>query len=152
MAFMHIGDMFNVAKVHWHCPALTGSDKHFFKCLEGTREPIASPASGSLLQFFTSFKYPPPDKLAPARKLWDAWTALLPLLFEPGPAVTMDEKLAMFKGEMKLNKHYLILLILITIQIIIFLIFSSSLPLLSPSTSALSLQTVHAQLPGVGAL
>ncbi|TWW76230.1 hypothetical protein D4764_13G0008920 [Takifugu flavidus] len=31
------------------------------------------------------------DKLAPIRDVWERWTQLLPLMFNPGPEVTVDE-------------------------------------------------------------
>ena len=38
------------------------------------------------------------DKLAPVREVWDAWTARLPLMYDPGPHVTVDEQLVPFRG------------------------------------------------------
>ncbi|XP_030582068.1 piggyBac transposable element-derived protein 4-like [Archocentrus centrarchus] len=37
------------------------------------------------------------DTLAPIREVWDAWCERLPLLYEPGPEVTVDERLVPFK-------------------------------------------------------
>ncbi|KAL7400958.1 hypothetical protein ABVT39_020731 [Epinephelus coioides] len=38
------------------------------------------------------------DKLAPIRSLWEMWTHRLPLLFNPGKDVTVDEQLVPFRG------------------------------------------------------
>ncbi|KAJ0028953.1 hypothetical protein NQD34_003950 [Periophthalmus magnuspinnatus] len=45
------------------------------------------------------------DKLAPVRKLWDAWCQRLPLLYDPGPEVTVDERLVPFKGSKEEKKR-----------------------------------------------
>ena len=38
------------------------------------------------------------DKLAVIRDVWDKWVEILPLLYNPGPHVTVDERLALFRG------------------------------------------------------
>ncbi|XP_068164525.1 piggyBac transposable element-derived protein 4-like isoform X2 [Antennarius striatus] len=38
------------------------------------------------------------DKLAPIRSIWDKWVELLPLMYNPGPEVTVDEHLVPFRG------------------------------------------------------
>lgn len=38
------------------------------------------------------------DKLAPVRAVWDEWCGRLPLMYQPGPKVTVDERLVPFKG------------------------------------------------------
>ncbi|XP_055079099.1 piggyBac transposable element-derived protein 4-like [Periophthalmus magnuspinnatus] len=45
------------------------------------------------------------DKLAPVRKLWDAWCQRLPLLYDPGPEVTVDERLVAFKGRCPFRQY-----------------------------------------------
>lgn len=39
------------------------------------------------------------DKLAPIRDVWEKWMQLLPLMFNPGPEVTLDERLLPFRGK-----------------------------------------------------
>ncbi|XP_037533781.1 piggyBac transposable element-derived protein 4-like [Nematolebias whitei] len=39
------------------------------------------------------------DKLAPIKDIWDRWVKLLPLMFNPGPEVTVDERLLPFRGK-----------------------------------------------------
>ncbi|XP_037553572.1 piggyBac transposable element-derived protein 4-like [Nematolebias whitei] len=39
------------------------------------------------------------DKLAPIKDVWDRWVKLLPLMFNPGPEVTVDERLLPFRGK-----------------------------------------------------
>ncbi|CAI5670326.1 unnamed protein product [Oreochromis niloticus] len=38
------------------------------------------------------------DKLAPVRAVWDEWCGHLPLMYRPGPGVTVDERLVPFRG------------------------------------------------------
>lgn len=38
------------------------------------------------------------DKLAAIRTVWDKWVQRLPLLYNPGPNVTVDEQLMPFRG------------------------------------------------------
>ncbi|KAK1887615.1 PiggyBac transposable element-derived protein 4 [Dissostichus eleginoides] len=38
------------------------------------------------------------DKLAAIRDVWDRWVERLPLIYNPGPQVTVDEPLVPFKG------------------------------------------------------
>ncbi|XP_025760986.1 piggyBac transposable element-derived protein 4-like [Oreochromis niloticus] len=38
------------------------------------------------------------DKLAAIRDVWDKWVEILPLLYNPGPHVTVDEHLVPFRG------------------------------------------------------
>ncbi|CAB1316179.1 unnamed protein product [Coregonus sp. 'balchen'] len=38
------------------------------------------------------------DKLAAVREVWDKWVERLPLLYNPGPDVTVDEQLVPFRG------------------------------------------------------
>ncbi|XP_041653753.1 piggyBac transposable element-derived protein 4-like [Cheilinus undulatus] len=45
------------------------------------------------------------DKLAPIRSLWEMWTHRLPLLFNPGKDVTVDEQLVPFKGRCKFRQY-----------------------------------------------
>ncbi|XP_037550296.1 piggyBac transposable element-derived protein 4-like [Nematolebias whitei] len=39
------------------------------------------------------------DKLAPIKDVWDRWVKLLPLMFNPGQEVTVDERLLPFRGK-----------------------------------------------------
>ncbi|XP_068435159.1 piggyBac transposable element-derived protein 4-like [Clinocottus analis] len=39
------------------------------------------------------------DKLAPIRDVWERWVQLLPLMFNPGPEVTVHERLVPFSGK-----------------------------------------------------
>lgn len=45
------------------------------------------------------------DKLAPIRSLWEMWTHRLPLLFNPGKDVTVDEQLVPFKGRCRFRQY-----------------------------------------------
>nr|XP_033504757.1 piggyBac transposable element-derived protein 4-like [Epinephelus lanceolatus] len=45
------------------------------------------------------------DKLAPIRDLWDMWTHRLPLLFNPGNDITVDEQLVAFKGRCRFRQY-----------------------------------------------
>ncbi|CAJ1061480.1 piggyBac transposable element-derived protein 4-like [Xyrichtys novacula] len=45
------------------------------------------------------------DKLAPIRSLWDMWRQRLPLLFNPGSEVTIDEQLVPFKGRCSFKQY-----------------------------------------------
>lgn len=38
------------------------------------------------------------DKLAPIRDVWDKWVEHLPYMYNPGPEVTVDERLVPFRG------------------------------------------------------
>ncbi|CAJ1051686.1 piggyBac transposable element-derived protein 4-like [Xyrichtys novacula] len=38
------------------------------------------------------------DKLAIIRDIWDRWVERLPLMYSPGPEVTVDERLVPFRG------------------------------------------------------
>ncbi|XP_047460931.1 piggyBac transposable element-derived protein 4-like [Mugil cephalus] len=38
------------------------------------------------------------DKLAAIRNIWDRWVERLPLMYNPGPEVTVDERLVSFRG------------------------------------------------------
>lgn len=38
------------------------------------------------------------DKLAAIRDVWDKWVEWLPLMYNPGPEVTVDERLVPFRG------------------------------------------------------
>ncbi|XP_056108635.1 piggyBac transposable element-derived protein 4-like [Rhinichthys klamathensis goyatoka] len=45
------------------------------------------------------------DKLAPIRELWDKWVERLPLIYNPGPAVTVDERLVAFRGRCRFKQY-----------------------------------------------
>ena len=45
------------------------------------------------------------DKLAHIRTLWEMWRQRLPLLFNPGREVTVDEQLVPFKGRCKFKQY-----------------------------------------------
>ncbi|XP_030614063.1 piggyBac transposable element-derived protein 4-like [Archocentrus centrarchus] len=45
------------------------------------------------------------DKLAPIREVWDTWCERLPLLYEHGPEVTVDERLVPFKGRCPFKQY-----------------------------------------------
>ncbi|XP_053285620.1 piggyBac transposable element-derived protein 4-like [Pleuronectes platessa] len=45
------------------------------------------------------------DKLAAVREVWDAWAARLPLLYNPGPEVTVDEQLVPFRGRCPFRQY-----------------------------------------------
>ena len=39
------------------------------------------------------------DKLAAIRDVWDKWVEQLPLMYNPSPEVTVDERLVPFRGK-----------------------------------------------------
>ncbi|XP_042609958.1 piggyBac transposable element-derived protein 4-like, partial [Cyprinus carpio] len=45
------------------------------------------------------------DKLAPIRDLWDLWVERLPLMFNPGSDVTVDECLVPFRGRCSFKQY-----------------------------------------------
>ncbi|XP_029995668.1 piggyBac transposable element-derived protein 4-like isoform X2 [Sphaeramia orbicularis] len=45
------------------------------------------------------------DKLAPIRDVWDRWVQLLPLMFNPGPEVTVDKRLVPFRGKCPFRQY-----------------------------------------------
>ncbi|KAI4886808.1 hypothetical protein NFI96_022436 [Prochilodus magdalenae] len=45
------------------------------------------------------------DKLAPIRDVWEKWVQLLPLMFNPGPEVTVDERFLPFRGKCPFRKY-----------------------------------------------
>uniref|UniRef100_A0A8C1HMV5 PiggyBac transposable element-derived protein domain-containing protein n=1 Tax=Cyprinus carpio carpio TaxID=630221 RepID=A0A8C1HMV5_CYPCA len=45
------------------------------------------------------------DKLAPVRIIWDKWVERLPLLYNPGPNVTVDECLVRFRGRCPFKQY-----------------------------------------------
>ncbi|XP_062414083.1 piggyBac transposable element-derived protein 4-like isoform X2 [Pungitius pungitius] len=45
------------------------------------------------------------DKLAAVRDVWDAWVLRLPLLYNPGPEVTVDEQLVPFRGRCPFRQY-----------------------------------------------
>lgn len=45
------------------------------------------------------------DKLAPIRDVWERWVQLLPLMFNPGPEVTVDERLVDFRGKCPFRQY-----------------------------------------------
>lgn len=45
------------------------------------------------------------DKLAAFRTIWEKWTHRLPLLFNPGQDVCVDEKLVPFKGRCRFRQY-----------------------------------------------
>ncbi|XP_040268703.1 piggyBac transposable element-derived protein 4-like [Bufo bufo] len=45
------------------------------------------------------------DKLAPIRDVWEKWVQLLPLMFNPGPQVTVDERLIPFRGNCPFRQY-----------------------------------------------
>ena len=45
------------------------------------------------------------DKLAPIRSLWEKWTHRLPMLFNPGEDVCVDEQLVPFRGRCKFRQY-----------------------------------------------
>ncbi|XP_053274074.1 piggyBac transposable element-derived protein 3-like, partial [Pleuronectes platessa] len=45
------------------------------------------------------------DKLAAVREVWDAWAARLPLLYNPGPEVTVDKQLVPFRGRCPFRQY-----------------------------------------------
>ncbi|XP_045080530.1 piggyBac transposable element-derived protein 4-like [Coregonus clupeaformis] len=45
------------------------------------------------------------DKLAPIRDVWDKWVSLLPLMYDPGTDVTVDERLVPFRGRCPFKQY-----------------------------------------------
>ncbi len=45
------------------------------------------------------------DKLAPIRDLWNVWVERLPLMFNPGPDITVDECLVPFRGRCSFKQY-----------------------------------------------
>ncbi|XP_031582777.2 piggyBac transposable element-derived protein 4-like [Oreochromis aureus] len=45
------------------------------------------------------------DKLAPIRAVWDEWCARLPVMYRPGPEVTVDERLVPFRGRCPFRQY-----------------------------------------------
>ncbi|XP_029900733.1 piggyBac transposable element-derived protein 4-like [Myripristis murdjan] len=45
------------------------------------------------------------DKLAPIRNVWEKWVQRLPLMFNPGPEVTVDERLLPFRGKCPFRQY-----------------------------------------------
>ncbi|XP_033943723.1 piggyBac transposable element-derived protein 4-like [Pseudochaenichthys georgianus] len=45
------------------------------------------------------------DKLAAIRTVWDKWVERLPLLYNPGPNVTVDERLVAFRGRCPFKQY-----------------------------------------------
>lgn len=45
------------------------------------------------------------DKLAAFRDVWDKWVEILPLLYNPGPHVTVDERLVPFRGRCPFRQY-----------------------------------------------
>ncbi|KAJ8415108.1 hypothetical protein AAFF_G00008060 [Aldrovandia affinis] len=45
------------------------------------------------------------DKLAAIRDVWDRWVERLPLIYNPGPQVTVDERLVPFKGRCPFRQY-----------------------------------------------
>uniref|UniRef100_A0A3P9MKV5 PiggyBac transposable element-derived protein domain-containing protein n=1 Tax=Oryzias latipes TaxID=8090 RepID=A0A3P9MKV5_ORYLA len=45
------------------------------------------------------------DKLAPIRDVWERWVQLLPLMFNPGPEVTVDERFLPFRGKCPFRQY-----------------------------------------------
>ncbi|CAI5682355.1 unnamed protein product [Oreochromis niloticus] len=45
------------------------------------------------------------DKLAPVRAVWDEWCGRLPLMYRPGPEVTVDERLVPFRGRCPFRQY-----------------------------------------------
>ncbi|XP_061089207.1 piggyBac transposable element-derived protein 4-like [Conger conger] len=46
-----------------------------------------------------------PDKLAPIRDVWEKWTERLPCLYNPGPEVTVAERLVPFRGRCPFRQY-----------------------------------------------
>ncbi|XP_049323545.1 piggyBac transposable element-derived protein 4-like [Astyanax mexicanus] len=45
------------------------------------------------------------DKLAPIREVWDKWVENLPFVYNPGPEVTVDERLVPFRGRCPFRQY-----------------------------------------------
>ncbi|XP_035768532.1 piggyBac transposable element-derived protein 4-like [Neolamprologus brichardi] len=45
------------------------------------------------------------DKLAPIRDVWNKWVSLLPMMYNPGTDVTVDERLVPFRGRCPFKQH-----------------------------------------------
>ncbi|KAJ8372706.1 hypothetical protein AAFF_G00277750 [Aldrovandia affinis] len=45
------------------------------------------------------------DKLAPIREVWDKWVERLPCVYNPGPEVTVDERLVPFRGRCPFRQY-----------------------------------------------
>lgn len=45
------------------------------------------------------------DKLAPIRDVWERWAQFLPLILNPGPEVTVDERLFTFQGKCPFRQY-----------------------------------------------
>ena len=45
------------------------------------------------------------DKLAAIRNVWDGWLECLPLMYNPGPEVTVDERLVPFRGRRPFKQY-----------------------------------------------
>lgn len=45
------------------------------------------------------------DKLAAIRNVWDRWVERLPLMYNPGPEVTVDERLVPFRGRCPFKQY-----------------------------------------------
>lgn len=45
------------------------------------------------------------DKLSVIRTVWDSWTEQLLLLYDPGPNVTVDERLGAFRGRCPFRQY-----------------------------------------------
>ncbi|XP_028672760.1 piggyBac transposable element-derived protein 4-like [Erpetoichthys calabaricus] len=45
------------------------------------------------------------DKLAAFREVWDRWAKKLPLMYHPGPDVTLDERLLAFRGRCPFRQY-----------------------------------------------
>ncbi|XP_070773707.1 piggyBac transposable element-derived protein 4-like [Enoplosus armatus] len=45
------------------------------------------------------------DKLAPIREVWQKWVERLPLIYKPGPDITVDERLVGFRGRCPFKKY-----------------------------------------------
>ncbi|KAK7120985.1 hypothetical protein R3I94_020837 [Phoxinus phoxinus] len=45
------------------------------------------------------------DKLAPIRDIWEKWVQRLPLLYNPGPSITVDECLVPFRGRCPFKQY-----------------------------------------------
>lgn len=45
------------------------------------------------------------DKLAAIREVWDKWVERLPLIYNPSPNVTVDERLVAFRGRCPFKQY-----------------------------------------------